>query len=74
MKANGVILFDYAHTTPVYTTTLMAGAFNNTSAKKQVHVAQKKKLVAISQKKKEDKSKRPTVIKTTPKGTWIFTK
>lgn len=29
MNANGVILFDYAHTTPVYTTTLMAGAFNN---------------------------------------------
>jgi len=29
MQANGVILFDYAHTTPVYTTTLMAGAFND---------------------------------------------
>ena len=28
MNVNGVILFDYAHTTPVYTSTLMASAFN----------------------------------------------
>ncbi len=28
MNSNGVIIFDYAHTTPVYTTTLMASAFN----------------------------------------------
>lgn len=29
MNASGIIIFDYAHTTPVYTSTLMAGAFND---------------------------------------------
>lgn len=29
LKANGVILFDYAHTTPKYTKTLKESAFNN---------------------------------------------
>jgi uncharacterized lipoprotein YddW (UPF0748 family) len=42
MNSNGVILFDYAHTTPIYTTTLMAGAFNDIQSKKTV-VAQKQK-------------------------------
>lgn len=28
MNAKGIIIFDYAHTTPVYTTTLMASVFN----------------------------------------------
>jgi uncharacterized lipoprotein YddW (UPF0748 family) len=42
MNSNGVILFDYAHTTPIYTTTLMAGAFNDIQPKKTV-VAQKQK-------------------------------
>ena len=32
--ANGIIIFDYAHTTPVYTTTLMASAFNSAKEKK----------------------------------------
>ena len=52
MNANGVILFDYAHTTPVYTSTLMASAFNpaNLTSSK---IAQKKKL----QKSKKDKIK-----------------
>lgn len=33
MSTNGVIIFDYAHTTPVYTTTLMASAFNESKQK-----------------------------------------
>ena len=40
--ANGIIIFDYAHTTPVYTTTLMASAFNSAKEKK-IQVAQKQK-------------------------------
>ena len=55
MKANGVILFDYAHTTPVYTTTLMAGAFNNTS-KKDVRIAQKKNWWPFRRKNKKIKA------------------
>ncbi|MBP3821381.1 family 10 glycosylhydrolase [bacterium] len=42
MNANGVILFDYAHTTPVYTSTLMASAFNEIKPLEK-KVAQKKK-------------------------------
>ncbi len=53
MNANGVILFDYAHTTPVYTTTLMASAFNSANLAKNVKIAQKKKF----QRKKKDNSK-----------------
>ena len=52
MNANGIILFDYAHTTPVYTTTLMASAFN-ADALKNIKIAQKKKF----QRKKKDNSK-----------------
>jgi fructose-bisphosphate aldolase class 1 len=40
---NGVILFDYAHTTPVYTSTLMASAFNSASQGTKIKLAQKKK-------------------------------
>ena len=43
MKANGVIIFDYAHTTPVYTTTLMAGAFNKDKQKEKPPVKKEKK-------------------------------
>lgn len=52
MNANGVILFDYAHTTPIYTSTLMASAFDSSSAS-SVRIAQKKK----NQKNKKDKLK-----------------
>ena len=44
MNSNGVIIFDYAHTTPVYTTTLMASAFNEAK--------QKNECIAEKQKKK----------------------
>lgn len=50
MNANGIILFDYAHTTPVYTSTLMASAFNSYTQYSGNKVAQKKKF----QKKKKD--------------------
>ena len=53
MNANGVILFDYAHTTPVYTTTLMASAFDSTSQSKKIKAAQKKKF---ARKKKDNKN------------------
>lgn len=43
MNASGVILFDYAHTTPVYTSTLMASAFNGVNPVTQTKIAQKKK-------------------------------
>lgn len=43
MNANGVIIFDYAHTTPVYASTLMASVFNEQKTKIQSSVAQKKK-------------------------------
>ena len=42
MNVNGVILFDYAHTTTVYTSTLMASAFDSSSIKSN-NIAQKKK-------------------------------
>lgn len=76
MGVNGVILFDYAHTTPVYTSSLMEGAFNPNIKEPERKIAQsvKKKSEDISQKKQEDKSKRKTIIKTSSKGTWIFTK
>lgn len=43
MNANGVILFDYAHTTPVYTSTLMASAFDEANQSRKARIAQKKK-------------------------------
>ena len=51
MNANGVILFDYAHTTPVYTSTLMASAFDSNKPKTTTQIAQKKKR--FWQRKKE---------------------
>lgn len=53
MNANGVILFDYAHTTPVYTSTLMASAFDPSIKSKKGKLAQKKKRA----KKKKDNNK-----------------
>ena len=67
MNANGIILFDYAHTTPVYTTTLMAGAFN-----KDYH---KEKPIAKKEKKKfKNSQKTKTIYKTNSKGSWVFEK
>ena len=53
MNANGVILFDYAHTTPVYTSTLMASAFDSATKSKKNRITQKKKF---AKKKKDNKS------------------
>lgn len=53
MNAGGVILFDYAHTTPVYTSTLMAGAFNeNASETSYIASGQSKKKRWWQRKKK----------------------
>lgn len=52
MNAKGVIIFDYAHTTPVYTTTLMASAFNEDQPKLKVAEKQKKKWWPLWKKKK----------------------
>ena len=65
MNANGVILFDYAHTTPVYTTTLMASAFNSANQSKNVKIAQKKKF---QRKKKDNSSNISQTTKTTRKS------
>lgn len=54
MNANGVIIFDYAHTTPVYTTTLMASAFNDMKSA-GVTIAQKQKKKRFFQRKKKKK-------------------
>lgn len=69
MNVNGVILFDYAHTTPVYTSTLMASAFNPKKPEK-IQIAEDK-----SPKKKERKKENQKTITTTnSKGFWVFTK
>ena len=65
MNANGVILFDYAHTTPLYTTTLMASAFNSANQSKNVKIAQKKKF---QRKKKDNSSNISQTTKTTRKS------
>ena len=53
MDANGVIIFDYAHTTPVYTSTLMASAFNSMKeTKSQIVQTQKKKRLFRNKTKK----------------------
>jgi len=54
MNANGIILFDYAHTTPVYTSTLMANVFDSSTKSKKGKNSQKKKH---AKKKKDNKTK-----------------
>ena len=72
MKANGVIIFDYAHTTPVYTTTLMAGAFNKDKQKEKPPTKKDKKK---KKEPKKQKTKKVKVISTTnSKGSWVFKK
>ncbi len=85
MCADGVILFDYAHTTPVYTSTLTAGAFKQikpqstiASSKTKKSVSQKKvqqsqKLSQQTQKQQSD-NKKSVTVKKNKKGFWIFSK
>ncbi len=56
LNANGVIIFDYAHTTPVYTTTLMASVFNEAKPKKNV-IAEKKKWKIFPWQKKKNQNR-----------------
>lgn len=58
LNANGVIIFDYAHTTPVYTTTLMASVFNENSKKQNVIAEKKKWKIFPWQKKKTQNQKK----------------
>ena len=50
LNANGVILFDWAHTGPVYTSTLMASTFNERTPV-QTTIAQKQKKKLFNRKK-----------------------
>ncbi len=70
MNANGVILFDYAHTTPVYTSTLMASAFKSNLKDKTLAQAKKKE----EKPREKEKSNRKVVTSTNSKGFWVFTK
>lgn len=69
MKSNGIILFDYAHTTPVYTSTLMASAFNagsslfqrknkNVQKKRNANRAKTRKLLNNSKNNRNNERKR----------------
>ena len=70
MNANGVILFDYAHTTPVYTSTLMASAFKENIKDKTLAQAKKKE----EKPREKEKSNKKVVTSTNNKGFWVFTK
>jgi len=61
-NAKGVIIFDWAHTTPVYTSTLMAGAFNDLS-KKETTIAASKEKKKFWRKKKKSEIKTKTQTK-----------
>ena len=56
LNANGVIIFDYAHTTPVYTTTLMASVFNPERPKRTI-IAEKKKWKIFPWQKKRTQNR-----------------
>lgn len=70
MNANGVILFDYAHTTPVYTSTLMASAFKDNIKDKTLAQSKKKE----EKPREKEKSNKKVVTSTNSKGFWVFTK
>lgn len=70
MNANGVILFDYAHTTPVYTSTLMASAFKDNIKDKTLAQAKKKE----EKPREKEKSNKKVITSTNSKGFWVFTK
>lgn len=77
MNVNGIILFDYAHTTAVYTSTLMASAFNPNVKQEKHFIAQqdnnqKKKEVLVSSKKETENKK--VITTTNSKGFWVFTR
>ena len=76
MNANGVILFDWAHTTPVYTTTLTASAFNEISQKEDTKIVKnrKKKDGLVSKEEQKRNQNRKVVTTTNNKGFWVFTK
>ena len=70
MNANGGILFDYDHTTPVYTSTLMASAFKDNIKDKTLAQAKKKE----EKPREKEKSNKKVVTSTNSKGFWVFTK
>ena len=70
MNAKGVILFDYAHTTPVYTSTLMASAFKDNIKDKTLAQSKKKE----EKPREKEKSNKKVVTSTNSKGFWVFTK
>ncbi len=79
MNADGVILFDYAHTTPVYTSTLMASAFNSMEKQQTTTIAQKKKEILAKEKRQKQQNtvkinNRKTTVTTTRNGNWVFSK
>ncbi|MBR1423941.1 family 10 glycosylhydrolase [bacterium] len=75
MKADGIILFDYAHTTPVYTSSLMASAFNSMENKKTIATVQKKKTAKKETKKNIVKvNNTKSHVTTSKNGNWIFSK
>ncbi len=74
MYANGVILFDYAHTTPVYTSTLMAGAFNEGKKDKIIIASDKPKKKAQKEPEKKKPKQGKVIMSTNNKGFWVFTK
>lgn len=70
MNANGVILFDYAHTTPVYTSTLMASAFKDNIKDKTLAQSKKKE----EKPREKEKNNKKVVTSTNSRGFWVFTK
>ncbi len=77
MNANGVIIFDYAHTTPVYKNTLMASAFNDIKSKEAAKLAgkeRKKKEVLVSEKREHKNKDKKVIFSTNNKGFWVFSK
>ena len=57
MQSNGIIIFDWAHTTGQYTSTLMASAFNSGVKSHGITVAQKQKKKWFKRKKEKNKDK-----------------
>ena len=68
MNASGIILFDYAHTTPFYTSTLMASAFNSAFSSSNVKIAQKKKFKKLKKSKNASLKNSQSDTKTTSKS------
>lgn len=76
LKSNGVILFDWAHTGPKYTSTLMASTFNERAANSNKIVQKQKKKVQPQkeEKRKEQKPQGKVIMTTNSKGSWVFTR